>query len=63
MDAIRDPGDFGLPWRSNWPEYRFALAVVYMHAVQCREMVVGIEIKGIAEALNEADGAAARLAV
>jgi hypothetical protein len=62
-DTSRNAGNFGISRRRNPPEYRFALVVVYIDAIQCHDVKVWIEIKGIAEAMNEADGAAVSLAV
>jgi hypothetical protein len=35
MDTIRNPGDFGNSRLPNCPEYRSAIAVFYIDAIQC----------------------------
>ena len=63
MDASCNAGNFGIRRRPNSPEYRIALAVVDIEAIQGRNMKMRIEVECIAKSLNEADSAAASFAV
>ena len=63
MGSFRNSGNCGIRWRPNSPGYRISLAVVDIEAIQYHQMKMGVEIQGVAEALNEADSAAASFAV
>jgi hypothetical protein len=63
VNPIRDPGDFSVTGRRNMPENQFAFAAFNVDAVQSQRMEVRVKIQGIAETLNEGDGAAAGPAV
>jgi hypothetical protein len=63
MDTMRNAGNFVIARRSHSQECQFTIAIFYIHSIQVHKVNMRIEIQGIAKALNEADGAAASLAV
>ena len=63
VNAVYNAGDFGITRRPSTHKRQFALGVFHVNAVHGHNMEMRIKIQGVAETLNEADRAAARLAV